>query len=120
MGDYLFEPVVINILVAASALVTPQTNRVPVRLINPSNAPKRIPKKTAVGYLQEAIDIPNTYYSIVNSEMTDVHVFSLRTSVNDLCSDFTDENQTHSVKNEYRHVSGSKMPEVVLEVPQGG
>ena len=110
-GDYLFEPVVINRLIGAKSVVTPHKNRVPVRLINPSNVPTKIPKKTVIGYLQEADDVQSTGCRIINSEMMDIPVYRLRED--NSCVVKTEE--ICSVDHPSKNVAEPKMPEVVLE-----
>ncbi|MCG8048562.1 MAG: retropepsin-like domain-containing protein, partial [Candidatus Thiodiazotropha endolucinida] len=88
-GEYLFEPVVLNRVIAAKAMVKPIQNSVPVRFINPSNTPRRIRKKTIVGYLQSPVEIQDTNFTLISSEMSDVPVPRIQTK-----STITDE--THS------------------------
>ena len=76
--DYIFEPVGLNRVTAAKAMVRPHKNSIPVRLINPYNSPTRIHKRTVVGYLQEPVDIQDTNYILDNSEVTNNSVSRIK------------------------------------------
>ena len=78
-GDYLFEPVELSRVTAAKAMVTPHKNSVPVRLINPTNSPKRISKNTVLGHLQEPLDIHHTSFTLNNDEVSDISISRIQT-----------------------------------------
>ena len=115
-GDYLFEPVVLSRVIAAKAMVRPHKNSVPVRLINPTNSPKRISKKTVLGHLQEPMDIHDTSFILNNSEISDMSVSRIKTD-SVLSSELIDSDemcmkQTNSTN--LTDLAPPKMPDVVL------
>ena len=115
-GDYLFEPVVLSRVIAAKAMVRPHKNSVPVRLINPTNSPKRLSKKTVLGHLQEPMDIHDTSFTLNNAEINDVSVSRIKTgsllSSELIDSDETCLKRTNSVN--LIDLAPPKMPDIVL------
>ena len=76
--DYIFEPMGLNRVTAAKAMVRPHKNSIPVRLINQYNSHTRIHKRTVVGYLPEPVDIQDTNYILDNSEVTNNSVSRIK------------------------------------------
>ena len=115
-GDYLFEPVVLSRVIAAKAMVRPYKNSVPVRLINPTNSPKRISKKTVLGHLQEPLDIHDTSFTLDNSEINDIHVSRIKAD-SVLSSELIDSDQTCRKQvnsTNLTDIAPPKMPDAVL------
>lgn len=63
-GELLFEPLHHSRLVLAKSIVTMSKNKIPVRVINPTNSPIRIKKRTILGTLQEVTNVMETGLSL--------------------------------------------------------